>query len=103
MTDNQFNELFGLLTKAVNKLNEHDAKFEEIVSKQNEHDAKFEIITSSLNDFRQETKTNFEKVSKEVGSQQRKISYLANQFLEIKAENEDLKERVAALEELNAA
>lgn len=89
MTDNQFNELFGLLTKAVNKLNEHDAKFEE--------------LNTSLNDFRQETQTNFEKVSKEVSSQQRKISFLANQFLEIKAENEDLKERVTVLEEKNAA
>lgn len=103
MTDNQFDQLFGLLTKAVSKLTEHDEKFERIEKIQNDMRTDLNDMRTDLNDFREETRVNFEKVSKDIRGQERKISYLANQFLEIKAENEDLKERVAALEERSAA
>lgn len=96
MTDNQFNELFGLVTKAVGKLTVVEEKIENLEKGQNE-------LRQEFHEFREETRSNFEKISKEIGNEHRKISYLANQFLEIKAENEDLKERVTALEEKSAA
>jgi chromosome segregation ATPase len=117
MTDNQFEQIFGLLTKAVNTLTEHDENFERIDENFKRIDENFERMDerfgrmekiqndmrTDLNDFREETRSNFEKVSKDIRGQERKISYLANQFLEIKAENKDLRERVEALEERNAA
>jgi uncharacterized coiled-coil DUF342 family protein len=124
MTDNQFNELFGLVTKAVNKLNIVEEKIDNLEKGQDElrrgqdelrqgqdelRQGQDELrqgqdeLRQEFHEFREETRSNFEKVSREISGQQRKIAYLAEQFLEIKAENKDLRERVEALEERNAA
>jgi predicted RNase H-like nuclease (RuvC/YqgF family) len=117
MTDNQFNELFGLVTKAVNKLNVVEEKIDNLEKGQEElrrgqdelRQGQDELrqgqdeLRQEFHEFREETRSNFEKVSREISGQQRKIAYLAEQFLEIKAENKDLRERVEALEERNAA
>lgn len=96
MTENQINEMFKLMTTAVTKLNEYDARFERLETGQDE-------LRRDFSQFREETNQNFVEVKKELRQMNRKVNTLNQDMFEMRNDIKDLDERVEVLEEKEAA
>ena len=85
MTDNQFEQLFGMMTKTVlstQELNEKSGKLEQ-----------------KFDEFRDETRQSFVEVKKELRQMNRKVNVLTQDVFEVRTENKDLEDRIEVLEE----
>ena len=131
MTENQISEMFKLMTTAVTKLNEYDARFERLEKGQDElrqgQDELRQDVTSlrqdvtslrqgqdelrqgqeaqgrKLDGFIEETRQNFVEVKNELRQTNRKVNRMAQDVMEVRAPINDLEDRIEILEEKQAA
>lgn len=102
MTDNQFEQLFGLMTKAVSSIQNLEIEVKELRQGQDELRQGQETQGRKLDDFIDETRQNFVEVKKEQRLTNRKVNMLNDEKLEVRAEIRDLEDRVEVLEEKQA-
>ena len=110
MSPNQVDEMFRLLTTAVTKLNEHDARFEKIEQGQAETRQDLETQGRKLDDFIVETRQNFVEVKTEIKEVKEEVAVLTERFNNetknvsiLHGQQAVLKNRIIALEQKEAA
>ena len=110
MTDNQFNELFRLVSLTANKVQDVEKRLGnleqgQVALQQGQESLQQgqDALRREFEGFRDETRDNFERLGVEPGKQARVIKILSKDLTETRVHVEELDERVERLEHKEAA
>jgi predicted RNase H-like nuclease (RuvC/YqgF family) len=110
MTENQFNEMFRMVSQTANKVQEIGRKIDSLEQGQaalQQGQAALQQgqdeLRQEFEDFREETQENFDRLGREERLEVRRFKTLTSDMVTTRAQIDDLTERVELLEERNAA